>query len=250
MQIVQISDSHLSRDKPERAAELASCIQYINSLQSQPDAVIHTGDVAHNGLAEEYQEARSILDELAAPYFVLAGNRDNRANLIKTFADGDHLRPDMEFVQYAVEGYGVRLIVVDSMSETNKGSLCAARLQQVDDMLAADSSRPAAVFVHHPPFEVSVGPEPRHYNDWGEAQRLIATIGRHTQVCGVFCGHVHRAFETALGAVPAHVVSSVISDLRWDNPPSTEHGEPVLKSYMLREGGHGERQTGQEMFAP
>lgn len=249
MQIVQISDSHLSRDKPERAAELASCIQYINSLQSQPDAVIHTGDVAHNGLSEEYQEARSILDELAAPYFVLVGNRDDRANLIKTFADSAHLRPGMEFVQYAVEDFAVRLIVLDSMSETNKGSLCAARLQQVDDLLAADPSRPAAVFIHHPPFEVGVGPEPRHYQVWGEAQQLIVTIGRHEQVCGVFCGHVHRAFETSLGAVPAHVVSSVVSDLRWDKPLAAERGDPVLKCYNLQAEGHGTHLTSAEMLA-
>lgn len=249
MQIIQISDSHLSRDKPDRASELASCIQYINSLQSQPDAVIHTGDVAHNGLSEEYAEAKAILDRLKAPYFVLAGNRDHRANLIAAFADGDHLRPGMDFVQYAVEDFATRLIVVDSVSETNKGSMCAARLQHVEAMLAADSSRPAAVFVHHPPFEVSVGPEPRHYQVWREAEQLAAAIGRHRQVCGLFCGHVHRGFETRLGALPAHVVSCVVSDVRWDTPQAAEQGVPVFKRFELKGTSDDPDKTGTAMLA-
>ncbi|MGI9388174.1 MAG: metallophosphoesterase, partial [Methyloligellaceae bacterium] len=94
MRIIQLSDSHLSNDKPSRAVELEACIAYIKSLQPQPDAIVHTGDIAHDGDVEEYETARRLLDRLTVPYFVLAGNRDNRSNLIKVFADGTHIRPD------------------------------------------------------------------------------------------------------------------------------------------------------------
>ncbi|MGI9502218.1 MAG: metallophosphoesterase family protein, partial [Geminicoccaceae bacterium] len=76
MRIIQLSDSHISCDKPARAAELEVCISYINAMPQQPDVVVHTGDVAHDGLVEEYQIAKRLLDELSAPFFVMAGNRD------------------------------------------------------------------------------------------------------------------------------------------------------------------------------
>ncbi len=234
MRIIQISDSHLSRDKPARAAELEACILHINGLRPQPDVVVHTGDIAHDGLVEDYEEAQRLLDRLSAPYFVLAGNRDDRSNLIKTFADGRHIRPDMDFIQYAVEDFATRLIMIDTVSvNSNKGGLCRARLEHIQRMLTIDAARPAVLFLHHPPFIVDVGPEPRNFEDWSEAEALIAELGKHDQLRGVFSGHVHRSFETAVGAVPAGIVSSVSSDIRWDRPNASNPDFPVFKAHYI-----------------
>jgi len=234
MQIIQISDSHISYDKPARAAELEACIRYINAMQPQPDVVVHTGDIAHDGLIEEYRIARRLLDELSAPYFVLAGNRDDRSNLIDVFADEHHIRRDSDFVQYTVEGFAVQLIMIDTVSmESNKGRLCGTRLEHVRGMLGFDRSRPALLFLHHPPFEVCTGPEPRNFEDWAEAEAFISELGRHDRICGVFCGHVHRSFETTVGEVPAGVVSCVVSDLRWDQPNALSPDLPVFKVHDI-----------------
>ncbi|MDH3664285.1 MAG: metallophosphoesterase [Alphaproteobacteria bacterium] len=234
MRIIQLSDSHLSRDKPARAAELETCIDHINAMRPQPDVVVHTGDVAHDGLIEDYAVARKILDRLNAPYFVLAGNRDNRRNLIEVFADGHHLRSGMAFVQYPVEDFERRLIMIDTVSNrSNKGHLCAERLQHIDQMLAIDRSRPAVLFLHHPPFEVSVGPEPFHFGKRSEAEALIAACQGDERIGGIYCGHVHRAFETVVGGIGAHVVSSVASDVRWDKPNGQEHDRPVFAAHVV-----------------
>lgn len=231
MRIIQLSDSHLSGAKPARAAELKACIEHINMMQPQPDVVVHTGDIAHDGLVEEYTIAHRLLNGLSAPYFVLAGNRDNRRNLIKVFADGHHIRPDMDFVQYAIEDFAVRLIMVDTVStRSNKGRLCEARLKHIEHMLTIDASRPAVLFLHHPPFKVGVGPEPQNFEAWSEAEALTTELKRHDHVRGLYCGHVHRAFETFVGKVPAGVVSSVVSDLRWDRPNASDPDLPVFKT--------------------
>lgn len=230
MRIVQLSDSHLSSDKPARAAELEACIRAINALQPKPDVVVHTGDIAHDGKAEEYETAREMLDELTAPYFVLAGNRDNRQNLIDVFADGRHLRSDMNFVQYAVEDFDVRLIMIDSMSTvSNKGQLCETRLKHIEQMMTSDPSRPTAVFLHHPPFRVDVGPVSHNFETWSEAEALIALCQRQDHLRAFYCGHVHRTFETSVGSVPASVVSCIASDLRWDHPNGPDSDLPVFK---------------------
>jgi len=232
MRIIQLSDSHLSSAKPARAAELGACITHINALDPQPEVVVHTGDIAHDGLIEEYETARGLLDGLSAPYFVLAGNRDHRSNLIKVFAEGSPIQPDMRFVQYAVEDFPARLIMIDTLStKSNKGQLCEARLEHVQHMLAHDASRPTVVFLHHPPFEVLVGPEPRNFEKWSEAEALTAEIQRHDHVHGIFCGHVHRSFETSIGSVQASVVSSMVSDLRWDEPKAAALGLPIFNAF-------------------
>lgn len=234
MRIVQLSDSHLSRNKPARAAELEASIKSINALQPMPDAVVHTGDIAHDGKTEDYITARRLLDGLSAPYFVLAGNHDNRRNLLQVFADGRHLRSDMTFVQYAVEDFDVRLIMIDTVSTLgSKGQLCAARLKHIGEMMAADPTRPIALFLHHPPFRVDVGPKPYDFEEWSEAKALIAKYQRQKNGRGLYSGHVHRTFETSIGAWPACVVSSTASDRRWDAPHGPNQDLPVYKIRII-----------------
>ena len=215
LQIVQISDTHISCEHPARANELAACIKFINRLDPAPDVVVHTGDVAHDGLPEEYAIARRLLSELAAPYFVIPGNRDNRLELIKAFADGRHIRSGMEFIQYPVEHQDARLIFVDTVSnDGNKGHLCEARLAHVETMLSADASRPSLLFLHHPPFEVGIIPDPFQYTDWAAVDAFGALLARHRHVRGVYCGHVHRNVHASVGSIRARTVSCVAPDLR------------------------------------
>lgn len=240
MRIVQISDSHISLDHPERTRDLEACVDYINASPLQPDVVVHTGDVAHNGRADEYATARTILERLAAPYFVLAGNRDKRRELIEAFCDDAHLRVGMDFVQYAVDRFATRLIVVDTLSEeSNKGRLCGERLADLSRMLAADTTRPAAVFLHHPPFDVTVAPDPFQFEQRAEAEAVVAELARHRHVIGLYCGHIHRGFETHVGELPASVVSSVAVDVRWDNHLHPDPSVPVLKVHDVAAAAYG-----------
>jgi 3',5'-cyclic AMP phosphodiesterase CpdA len=234
MRIVQISDTHISTSRPSRASDLETCIRHINAIDPQPDVVVHTGDVAHDGTAEEYDVARRLLDGLAAPYFVIPGNRDNRGELIKSFADGHRIRVGMDFVQYAVDDFAARMIFIDTVSTaSNKGRLCERRLEQIDGMLAADRSRPAMLFLHHPPLVVPVGPDPVHFESWSDVDALMARLGRYDHIRGICCGHVHRNFEAAVGTVPASIVSCVAVDLQKGRNDASTPDQPMLKSFYI-----------------
>ena len=218
MKIIQISDSHISPEKPARTAELEACIQQINAAEQQPDAVVHTGDISHDGLVEEFQIARELLNTLSVPYYVLVGNRDRREVLAEVFADGQHITKGMDFIQYSVEQFETRLICIDTASGVgNKGRICAARIGHLENMLAAGKSKPTALFLHHPPFEVNVAPDPFQFEEWTDAEALQALISQHDQICGIYCGHVHRQYETMIGSVQAHVATCIASDRRWDD---------------------------------
>jgi len=111
LQIVQISDTHITDDVPQRMNDLENCVHTINGLSEPPELVIHTGDITHNGTAPEYHRTRQLLDQLDAPYFVMPGNRDKRPELINEFADERYDLPAQGWVQYSVELSGQKLLV-------------------------------------------------------------------------------------------------------------------------------------------
>jgi len=231
MIIAQISDTHLIVDGPgsdRRIADFRSVVADINALDPPPDVIVHTGDIAHNGLPAEYAAAVRILGDARAPVYVMAGNKDDRANLRAAFSGKGYLPPDTEFIAYAVDDFPVRLLTLDTVNpDSKKGDFCGPRFAQLDDLAARDRSKPMAVFLHHPPFEVRVGPEPHHFDDLQLMQRLAAAIEGCGPVVGVICGHVHRPTSGLVGAVPAVVMPSVATELRYGDYPNEMKKTPI-----------------------
>ena len=136
MILAQISDTHIDPENPngaDRVSDLERCVADINRLDPLPDAVIHTGDLVHNGTPAKYRLAASILGALKIPLYVAAGNRDDRAAIRLAFPTGRDLLPDTAFVQYSVDDYPVRLIALDTLSATtNMGDFCDVRAEALD----------------------------------------------------------------------------------------------------------------------
>jgi 3',5'-cyclic AMP phosphodiesterase CpdA len=218
MLIAQISDTHLDPLSPfaaNRMRDLERCVADINGLDPRPDAVIHTGDITHNGTPAKYEAAVRILGQLRPTLHVAAGNRDDRALIAANFATGRDLLADTPFVQYSVDNYPVRLIVLDSLSETsNMGAFCDVRAHSLGQALAEDTAKPTAIFMHHPPFEVTQSKFRFQFDDWDAVGRMAEAMAGHGQVAGVFTGHAHRDASGMIAGVPAGSVPSVAIDLR------------------------------------
>jgi 3',5'-cyclic AMP phosphodiesterase CpdA len=234
MIIAQISDTHLALDTPDaeqRLSDFARTIAHINTLDPQPDVIVHTGDVVHNGRPEEYAQAVSILAGARAPVYVLVGNKDDRTNLRDALPAAGYLPPDSAFIQYAIDAFPVRLLVLDTLStNSNKGDFCAERARHLIDMLDADPARPIAVFAHHPPFEVMVGPDRIHFEDPAAMERLRAALEHSDRVVGVFCGHVHRPTTGHVAHIPATVATSIATTLRKGEYSAEMKDRPI---YLL-----------------
>ena len=230
MIIAQISDTHIALDAPDadqRLSDLALTVADINALDPLPDAIVHTGDVAHNGRHDEYAQAAAILAKARAPVYVLAGNKDDRANLRAAFSAGGYLAPDFDFVQYAIDRYPVRLIALDTQSSGNKGDFCRERLEHLTGLIEADTARPIAVFTHHPPFLVTEGPEPFHFENRSAMSMLRNALRRSGRVVAVFSGHVHRAASGDVDGIPAMVMPATATTLRHGQYPAHLRSRPV-----------------------
>ncbi len=231
MIVAQISDTHIALDTPDAAQRLSDferAIADINGLDPAPDVIVHTGDIVHNGRPGEYAVAATVLAGARAPVYVLAGNKDDRANLTAAFAAGGYLRPQSPFVDYAVEDWPVRLIAVDTLSLTsNKGDFDAGRVVRLIDMIDAEKAKPIAVFAHHPPFEVLVGPERINFETVEAMDRLRQALQHSGRVVVVFNGHVHRGTSGHVGSIPATVMPSIATTLRYGAYPPSMKDRPV-----------------------
>ncbi len=228
MRIIQISDSHIAQETPQRLTDLDDCIAAVNA--QAPDIVIHTGDITHNGHPQEYREARLRLEKLTAPYFVLNGNKDSRDLIRKTFADHDYLQQCNSFIQYRINLEPAQLLVIDTVRElTSKGELCAARLSHLRTMLQEERARRTIIFMHHSPYAVGEIPDPHQFHDWTEVDAFEALLLEYTNVEAIYCGHIHRNVEGTIGNLPVQVLSCMATDLRKGKLSDADRTRPMYR---------------------
>lgn len=237
MIIAQISDTHVAldtRDADRRIRDFEVTIADINALDPAPDVIVHTGDIVHNGRQDEYAEAVAVLAKARAPVYVLAGNKDDRANLRKAFSADGYLAPDSDFVDYAIDDYPVRLIALDTLSSSsNKGDFCRERVRHLIDLIDAETTKPIAVFTHHPPFEVTVGPDLLHFENRDAMSRLRRALQHSGRVVAVFSGHVHRATTGRVASIPASVMPCIATTLRKGEYPADMKTRPVYQVHRF-----------------
>lgn len=241
MIIAQISDTHIALDTPDaeqRIADFERTIADINALDPAPDVIVHTGDVVHNGLADEYAVAAEIMRRAHAPVYAMAGNKDDRTNLQAAFSGSRYLSEASDFIDYAVEDHPVRLLMLDTVNpRSKKGDFCARRIARLEELIAREPEKPIAVFAHHPPFEILVGPERFHFDDLEAMARLAAAIQSSDRVTALFSGHVHRSTFGRVGNVPAMVMASVATTLRYGDYPARLANRPIYFVHRSCPGG-------------
>ena len=238
MIIAQISDTHIDlnhHNSAQRLRDMERVVTAINALDPGPEVVIHTGDIAHNGTAEKYEAALDVLKNLSVPLYAAAGNRDDRTLIRANFATGRNLMSGMDFLQYEVDDYPVRLIALDTVSrESNMGDYCEERAQSLACALNASADKPCALFMHHPPFEVRESRYRWQYVSHDAVERLSDVIGGHNHLVGLFCGHSHRQSSGTIAGVPVGTVPSVAIDLRLGDFPKAAEAAPVFHLHHYR----------------
>ena len=207
--IAQISDLHitppgaLAYGRVDTAAALLRTIGTLNGLSPRPDLVVISGDIADSAQPEEYAHATKLLGALQMPFAAIPGNHDRRAPMREAFPDSLYGNANCALnTVRRVEGLDI-FLMDSTVAGAAHGELDAETLVWLDDALAASATRPAFLFLHHPPFDTGI-----MYTDAARlrnADALAAILNRHPRVLLVAAGHAHRAAQTVFAGVSASI---------------------------------------------
>ena len=185
LRIVQLTDPHLLAPGEDLmgldvGARLEAVLQL--ALTLRPDAIFLTGDFcAHEPVAGVYHRLRRRLDALGVPYFITAGNHDDRAMMREAFplpGSGE------EGINGVVELNDRAFLFLDS----SPGYVDDRQLDWLGQALLDFPH--ADIVMHHPPVALGIEFMDDTYplRDTDRLLRLLTADGNRRRI---FCGHYH-----------------------------------------------------------
>ena len=204
----QISDSHLGFSKPANtdvAATLQLAIDRINAESSQPDFLIHTGDITHSAKAAEFDAAQQLLTGLKQKrVFYVPGEHDTSTDDGKLYLER-YGKSTKGTGWYSFDHHGVHFVGLNNVLQLEgMGKLGAEQLDWLkQDLAPQKSSTPIVLFAHIPLWAV--------YPDWGwgtqDSEQALSALKRFGSVT-VLNGHIHQTLQKIEGNVHFHTACS------------------------------------------
>ena len=227
VKLAQVTDTHLLTDREATMRGVATWHSLRRVLacvaEKQPDAILLTGDLAHNGDPAAYDLLYELVSALEIPAYWLPGNHD-RPDIAR-----DRLSRVPFVTADRVELGGWNLILLDSTLATatyGEGEISPDRLQQLRLELDA-TDRPTAIALHHHPIPMNI--------DWLDtigvtnARELLAQLDRSelpkksleldhkNPVKLVMFGHTHLEFAGDRHGIQFYGTPSTCTQVLRDN---------------------------------
>jgi Icc protein len=240
MLICQLTDLHVRPvGQPDnRVVEtnmfVERAFRAVAAFTPRPDVILLTGDLTECGLDAEYANlARLIRRYLPpVPLFVIPGNHDRREKLREGLAHLPGVTADPVYVQYAVEDFPVRLVMLDTVvPSAGHGELRLEQLQWLDRTLARVPNKPTLIGMHHPPFACGIA----HMDKirLRDSAAFVEVVARHKQVEQIVCGHHHRPITArvaqAVASISPSVAHQVEMSLHPDDPGAFVFEPPAFQ---------------------
>ena len=235
MKIIQITDTHLSPNKPHFNDNWEPLVRWIES--EKPDLVVHTGDLSVDGadFEEDIAFAMDMMRQLSMPMLIVPGNHDvghfhgsaqpvnaERLDRWHRLVGPDYWVEDTD--HWRIIGLNSLLIGLGGADEE-------AQERWLEQTLESRNGRQVAIFTHKPLFVDDANePEAGYWSAPFEPRmRLLELIAKH-DVALVGSGHLHwswigRHGDTTLVWAPPS--SFILGDMEREMPGSRLLGAAV-----------------------
>ena len=209
LHFVQISDSHMGFNKAANtdvAGTLKVAVEKIKALQTQPEFLLHTGDISHLSKPEEFDAVDQILKDTGKEVFFVPGEHDVLNDDGQQFRDrygkGSQGAGWRSFDKNGVHFIG--LVNVMNLKAGGLGTLGAEQLEWLEkDLQERSKSTPIVVYAHIPLWSV--------YPEWGwgtdDATQALSYLRGFGSVT-VLNGHIHQIVQKIEGQVTFHTAAS------------------------------------------
>lgn len=215
-----LTDVHISVGTTN-VDDLENSVKDINA-QGDIDFVILGGDITEFGSDAEILLAKSVLDKLTCPYYILAGNHDSKwsESGCNTFAKV------FGYESFDFEAGGVRFIGCNSGPNMRMAPALVPRESMVwlDSLTKAIPRGTPVIFVNHYPLT----DEMLNYKD-------VLTYLSRTNIQLALCGHGHNNHKMSY-TVPALAISAQVATTLSEsqNATSSVQSTAVIRAAMGR----------------
>lgn len=192
--VALLSDTHIAADPKDTFrgffphANLRTALDQVSA--GQFEMLLVNGDMARLlGKPEDYLAFNSFIDPMAAkmPLVATLGNHDDRKNVRAALTRrAGETEPVQQKLVTTIDAGDLRFILLDSLLATNvtPGQLGKSQRAWLAEYLAAQTAKPAIVFVHH-------NPDPDSDNALVDANRLLDILTPRSAVKALVFGHTH-----------------------------------------------------------
>lgn len=209
---VQLSDTHWGFSgpavNPDATGTLKKAIAAVNSMKTQPDFIVFTGDLTHTTddpkeRRKRMAEARSIIGELQVKNIkFMPGEHDAGLD------NGEAFQEFFGITHYTFDHKGVHFIVIDNVSDPTS-SITDPQLQWLSaELKKLDKDSRIVVFTHRPLFDL--------YPQWDwwtrDGARALDLLMPYKNVT-VFYGHIHQENHHMTGHIPHHAAKGLMFPL-------------------------------------
>jgi Icc protein len=207
---VQLSDSHIGFDKaanPDSMKTLNEALDQVAALPAKPDFMIHTGDITHLALPQQFDDAAKAIQRSGLDVHYAPGEHDildaaTARAYMERFGKGAR-----DGAYYSFDHSGVHFISLNNVTDLKKNGLGSLGPDQLawlaDDLKGKTASTPIVVFCHIPLW--TIAPE------WGwgteDSQAALSLLARFGSVT-VLNGHIHQLMQKVEGSVTFHTARS------------------------------------------
>jgi 3',5'-cyclic AMP phosphodiesterase CpdA len=186
---------------------LKRTIAKINALPTQPDVLIHTGDLTHLAKPAEFDTVAEVLKEAkVGQTFYVPGEHDIFTDDAKLYLQR-HGKGTKGLGWHSYTHKGVHFIGLVNVANLKPGGLGTLGNEQLDwlkkDVAGLGDSTPIVVYAHVPLWTV--------YAKWGwgteDAEQALGHLKRFGSVT-VLNGHIHQTMKKVEGNVTFHTARS------------------------------------------
>lgn len=205
MRIAQLTDLHIGlADQDTNGVDVRA--QFLRTLAAavatQPDYLVVSGDLCyHVGDELIYGWIKNQLDQTQIPYYLIAGNHDDNALMIRCFGLQDLAPHGQLYYQTQLQQHPVLFL------DTASYEMDPEQLQWLTQQLSSGPPIDRILFIHHPPALAGVPFMDEKYplRNW---HQVLATLSAYAGRLHVFCGHYHVDKTIGIANVQVYISPS------------------------------------------
>jgi len=190
--IIQLTDSHLFVSKDEKFLDINPYLnlkQILSKVKNEnPDYIIVTGDISHDGSKQSYQYFSDIIKELKINTYWYPGNHDNQKNMNDIFSSNKYLIHKKDFIL----GNWKFIYVETNIKNKDYGHISDNEIKILDNKIG-NTKNNIVLLMHHHPVSVQTPLVDRFIIDNGSV--FLDKIKTLKQIKLIICGHVHGDYS-------------------------------------------------------